>query len=83
MIFVTCAPKTESWMISDSTNSDYFAQPMSILVETIYGVPQKTTQLPGNVTASAPTQPLSMNMLDSLTVHAKMRQDPFSVFFSL
>jgi len=48
---------------------------MSILVETIYGNNQKTTMLPGNVVAAGPTQPLAMDMLDSLTVHAKMRSD--------
>ena len=58
---------------ADSTNSDYFAVPMGVLVETIYGNNQKTTLLPGGVPASAPTHPLAMAMLDSLTVHAKMR----------
>ncbi|ELT94621.1 hypothetical protein CAPTEDRAFT_178592 [Capitella teleta] len=55
-----------------STNTDYYALPMGILVESIYGNNQKTSMLPGNITASAPTQPLPMSMLDSLTVHAKM-----------
>lgn len=55
-----------------STNSDYFVPPMTVFVETIYGNNQKTTLLPGNVSAFAPTQPLAMDMLDSLTVHAKM-----------
>jgi mediator of RNA polymerase II transcription subunit 23 len=46
---------------------------MGVLVEAIYGNAMKSTFLPGNVQATAPTQPLAMNMLDSLTVHAKMR----------
>ena len=58
---------------SDSTTTDYFSLPMGILVESIYGNNQATTVLPGSVNAAAPTQPLRMSMLDSLTVHAKMR----------
>ena len=46
---------------------------MGVLVETIYGNSSKTMLLPGNVTAFVPTQPLAMTMLDSLTIHAKMR----------
>jgi len=59
----------------DSTNSEHFATPMGVLVETIYGNSSKTMLLPGNVTAFMPTQPLAMTMLDSLTIHAKMRSD--------
>ncbi|XP_074643703.1 mediator of RNA polymerase II transcription subunit 23-like [Tubulanus polymorphus] len=57
-----------------STNSDYFALPMGVLVETIYGngKTNTTTMLPGNVPAAAPIHPLPMSLLDSLTVHAKM-----------
>ncbi|KAK2179642.1 hypothetical protein NP493_478g01045 [Ridgeia piscesae] len=55
-----------------STNTDIFSLPMGILVESIYGNGQMTTVLPGSITAAAPTQPLPMSMLDSLTVHAKM-----------
>ncbi|KAK7100374.1 mediator of RNA polymerase II transcription subunit 23-like isoform X2 [Littorina saxatilis] len=55
-----------------STDTDYFARPMGHLLETIYGNQKNTTLLPGNIVASAPCQPLSMNLLDSLTVHAKM-----------
>ena len=58
---------------TDSTDTDNFSRPMSYLVETIYGNSKATTLLPGNVVASAPTTPLQMNFLDSLTVHAKMR----------
>ncbi|XP_052774892.1 mediator of RNA polymerase II transcription subunit 23-like isoform X2 [Mya arenaria] len=56
-----------------STNPQLFNLPMSILVESICGNNSKNTCfLPGNLVAAAPTQPLSMNLLDSLTVHAKM-----------
>ena len=60
-------------VISDSTNPEFFALPMGILVESIYGSHQKTLLSPGGITAHAATQPLAMCMLDSLTVHAKMR----------
>lgn len=46
-----------------STNSDYFTKPMAALVETIQ---------PSAKSASSPTSPLSMTVLDSLTVHSKM-----------
>jgi len=62
-------------LITDSTNSEHFATPMGVLVETIYGNSSKTMLLPGGVTAFVPTQPLAMTMLDSLTIHAKMRSD--------
>ncbi|PVD23184.1 hypothetical protein C0Q70_16447 [Pomacea canaliculata] len=55
-----------------STDTEYFARPMGHLIDSIYGNQKSTTLLPGNIVASAPTQPLSMNLLDSLTVHAKM-----------
>ncbi|XP_029639982.1 mediator of RNA polymerase II transcription subunit 23 [Octopus sinensis] len=55
-----------------STNSEYFSLPMAILVENIHGNNKNTTLLPGNIVAGAPTQPLPMSLLDSLTVHAKM-----------
>lgn len=55
-----------------STNSEYFGLPMAVLVENIHGNNKNTTLLPGNIVAGAPTQPLAMNLLDSLTVHAKM-----------
>ena len=57
---------------SDSTNTELFNLPMSILVESIYGNNKNTGLLPGNLVASAPVNPLPMNLLDSLTVHAKM-----------
>ncbi|XP_056641984.1 mediator of RNA polymerase II transcription subunit 23 isoform X1 [Diorhabda carinulata] len=46
-----------------STNQDYFSKPMAALVETIQG---------SSKSSSPPTAPLSMTVLDSLTVHSKM-----------
>lgn len=58
-----------------STNSDCFTLPMGVLVETIYGNGAMRINLPGtNCMASGSVTPLPMNLLDSLTVHAKMRQ---------
>lgn len=65
-------------LFPDSTDTEYFARPMGHLIDSIYGNQKSTTLLPGNIVASAPTQPLSMNLLDSLTVHAKMRCVSFS-----
>lgn len=60
-----------------STNSEYFTLPMGVLVETIYGNGSMRITLPGiNCMASGSVTPLPMNLLDSLTVHAKMRCDP-------
>ncbi|KAJ7406373.1 Mediator of RNA polymerase II transcription subunit 23 [Willisornis vidua] len=56
-----------------STNSECFTLPMGVLVETIYGNGNMRTHLPGtNCVASGSITPLPMNLLDSLTVHAKM-----------
>ncbi|KAK2856375.1 hypothetical protein Q5P01_005110 [Channa striata] len=56
-----------------STNSECFTLPMGVLVETIYGNGSMRINLPGtNCTASGSVTPLPMNLLDSLTVHAKM-----------
>ncbi|CAG01794.1 unnamed protein product [Tetraodon nigroviridis] len=56
-----------------STNSECFPLPMGALVETIYGNGTMRINLPGtNCMASAAVTPLPMNLLDSLTVHAKM-----------
>ncbi|KAM9316931.1 mediator of RNA polymerase II transcription subunit 23 isoform 5-T5 [Gastrophryne carolinensis] len=56
-----------------STNSECFTLPMGVLVETIYGNGNVKISLPGtNCIASGSTTPLPMNLLDSLTVHAKM-----------
>ncbi|XP_061846688.1 mediator of RNA polymerase II transcription subunit 23 isoform X4 [Colius striatus] len=56
-----------------STNSECFTLPMGVLVETIYGNGNMRIPLPGtNCMASGSITPLPMNLLDSLTVHAKM-----------
>ncbi|XP_074752434.1 mediator of RNA polymerase II transcription subunit 23 isoform X8 [Athene noctua] len=56
-----------------STNSECFTLPMGVLVETIYGNGSMRIPLPGtNCMASGSITPLPMNLLDSLTVHAKM-----------
>uniref|UniRef100_A0A7N8Y729 Mediator of RNA polymerase II transcription subunit 23 n=1 Tax=Mastacembelus armatus TaxID=205130 RepID=A0A7N8Y729_9TELE len=56
-----------------STNSECFTLPMGVLVETIYGNGSARINLPGtNCMASGSVTPLPMNLLDSLTVHAKM-----------
>ncbi|KAK6167600.1 hypothetical protein SNE40_021588 [Patella caerulea] len=55
-----------------STDTNCFSVPMGHLLESIYGNNKTTTLLPGNVVASSPIKPLSMSLLDSLTVHAKM-----------
>ncbi|KAM9839927.1 mediator of RNA polymerase II transcription subunit 23 isoform 4-T4 [Aulostomus maculatus] len=56
-----------------STNSECFTLPMGALVETIYGNGSMRINLPGtNCMASGSVTPLPMNLLDSLTVHAKM-----------
>ncbi|XP_043923926.1 mediator of RNA polymerase II transcription subunit 23 [Protopterus annectens] len=56
-----------------STNSECFTLPMGVLVETIYGKENLRISLPGtNCIASGSVTPLPMNLLDSLTVHAKM-----------
>ncbi|XP_036269374.1 mediator of RNA polymerase II transcription subunit 23 isoform X7 [Pipistrellus kuhlii] len=56
-----------------STNSECFTLPMGALVETIYGNGIMRIPLPGtSCLASASITPLPMNLLDSLTVHAKM-----------
>lgn len=69
----TCLIPSIVYLFADSTNPQLFNLPMSILVESICGNSSKNTCfLPGNLVAAAPTQPLSMNLLDSLTVHAKM-----------
>lgn len=54
----------------DSTNQECFSRPMGVLVEAIQGK-QQPQQTAGVV--SGPIKPLSMSILDSLTVHTKMR----------
>nr|CAD7258673.1 unnamed protein product [Timema shepardi] len=61
-----------------STNQDYFSRPMAALVETILGTQKGPQQPPlppltnNAALANGPTTPLSMSILDSLTVHSKM-----------
>lgn len=61
-----------------STNTEYFNRPMQALVDTILGTqkgPQQTPVPPplnNAALANGPTTPLSMSILDSLTVHSKM-----------
>ncbi len=57
----------------DSTNPENFSHPMSVLVDMCYGNGTTTVTLPGDVLAASPISPCPMEMLDSLTVHAKMR----------
>ncbi|CAG0897084.1 unnamed protein product [Cyprideis torosa] len=62
-----------------STNQEYFPRPMGALVErlvptmdSVHGT-RPQTEMPGsNCFASGPPTPLSLELLDSLTVHAKM-----------
>ena len=67
--------KLSTILSTDSTNPDCFTVPMAVLVEMCYGNNKATTQLPGpsNTLAAGPTVPCPMSLLDSLTVHAKMR----------
>ncbi|XP_066992222.1 mediator of RNA polymerase II transcription subunit 23 isoform X2 [Anabrus simplex] len=61
-----------------STNQEYFSRPMAALVETILGTQKGPQQPPlpalanNAALANGPTTPLSMPILDSLTVHSKM-----------
>eukprot|EP00794_Sanderia_malayensis_P004577 gene4577-5179_t len=55
-----------------STNPDNLSHPMSVLVDMCYGSGTNTVTLPGDVLAASPISPCPMEMLDSLTVHAKM-----------
>lgn len=61
-----------------STNQEYFNRPMAALVDTILGSQKGPQQPPlppmtnNAALANGPTTPLSMSILDSLTVHSKM-----------
>ncbi|XP_059618578.1 mediator of RNA polymerase II transcription subunit 23 [Phlebotomus argentipes] len=55
-----------------STNQDYFSRPMAALVDTILGNQKSGTGSSGSGSQQVPTVPLSMVILDSLTVHSKM-----------
>ena len=61
------------YFIIDSTNLENFSHPLGVLVDTCYGNEKSTVTLPGDVQAASPIAPCPMEMLDSLTVHAKMR----------
>ncbi len=54
---------------------DLFQAPMLALVEAVGGgtaPPPGVAPLPGGCTAALPVQPLTMEILDSLSVHSKM-----------
>uniref|UniRef100_A0A8D8DB44 Mediator of RNA polymerase II transcription subunit 23 n=4 Tax=Culex pipiens TaxID=7175 RepID=A0A8D8DB44_CULPI len=53
-----------------STNQDYFSRPMAALIETILGNSKNQSGAGGS--QQLPTVPLSMCVLDSLTIHSKM-----------
>jgi mediator of RNA polymerase II transcription subunit 23 len=53
-----------------STNPEYFNRPMAALVDTILGSTKTVSNT--SATPALPTAPLSMCILDSLTVHSKM-----------
>ncbi|KFM78815.1 Mediator of RNA polymerase II transcription subunit 23, partial [Stegodyphus mimosarum] len=54
-----------------STNQECFTRPMGVLVEAVQGNPKQQAALTGGA-VSGPIKPLSMSILDSLTVHTKM-----------
>lgn len=62
----------------DSTNPESFQPPLHELVGRCYGTGQSTIKLPGpkGCVAAGNTVPLDVKLLDSLTVHAKMRYKP-------
>lgn len=53
-----------------STNQEFYARPMGIIIETLFGSQKAVTN--GTPAAPLPTVPLSMCILDSLTLHCKM-----------
>ncbi|CAL4068022.1 unnamed protein product, partial [Meganyctiphanes norvegica] len=56
-----------------STNPDYFQRPILALSESIQGKQNSTVPMPGmNCVAHGATTPLTMTLLDTLTVHVKM-----------
>jgi mediator of RNA polymerase II transcription subunit 23 len=54
-----------------STNQDFFSRPMAALIDTILGGKNPQSAQAGS-SQQIPTIPLSMCVLDSLTVHSKM-----------
>ena len=62
--------------IIDSTNQESFQMPLNRLLSRLYGTGQSNTKLgPNGVLVATNTSPLEMKLLDSLTIHAKMRYD--------
>lgn len=55
-----------------STNQDFFNRPMAVLLDTIYNPKNPTGTVGTTGSLATPTVPLSMSVLDSLTVHSKM-----------
>ncbi|XP_042237503.1 mediator of RNA polymerase II transcription subunit 23-like [Homarus americanus] len=56
-----------------STNQEYFQRPVLTLSDSIQGNQKSTVPMPGiNCVAMGSTSPLSITLLDSLTVHVKM-----------
>lgn len=64
-----------------STNNEFLSRPMAALVDAVLGSQKGTQQQPSMSSSSlsnnaalpsGPTTPLSMAILDSLTIHAKM-----------
>ncbi|XP_050073432.1 mediator of RNA polymerase II transcription subunit 23 [Anopheles maculipalpis] len=56
-----------------STQTDYFSRPMQALIDTILGNSKNPqASMVGGGVQSLPTAPLSMRVLDSLTIHSKM-----------
>jgi mediator of RNA polymerase II transcription subunit 23 len=55
-----------------STNQDFFSRPMAALIDTILGGTKNSQSAQSGSNQQVPTIPLSMCVLDSLTVHSKM-----------
>ncbi|XP_053676099.1 mediator of RNA polymerase II transcription subunit 23 [Anopheles nili] len=56
-----------------STQTDYFSRPMQALIDTILGNSKNPqANMVGSGVQPLPTAPLSMRVLDSLTIHSKM-----------
>ncbi|XP_039763756.1 mediator of RNA polymerase II transcription subunit 23 [Pararge aegeria] len=53
-----------------STNQEYYSRPMGIIIESLFGSQKAMPN--GNPATPLPTAPLSMCILDSLTLHCKM-----------
>ena len=58
--------------MTDSTNPKGLERPLSILVDGVQG--NRNMNSNSGPLANGPMIPLSMSILDSLTVHTKMRQ---------